>query len=290
MSNFNLETNVPYIHSMEHMQMYLKPLYIIEDYTKDYDTYSSFMNKMMNLIRGSFTIRRCREYPIKFKFTKSEPKTHVMELRDFSINMILWYPFVELNGLNVLDESFIFDCKHDIPHIEDYINYKLITVLRDYHIKSTRINKSISQVLYHLRNISIDFSLIMGLNFSGPTFFDMYENNDRVRTIMESKFSSDMQPYEIEQDLHKMQAEEIDIYKKTKNNPIGVILNAHTGIKEKQFAEFTIADGLKPTLQGETIPEPIENSTLLRGLDRPSYLYIDATGARKSLSEYRFLL
>jgi hypothetical protein len=51
----------------------------------------------------------------------------------------------------------------------------------------------------------------------------------------------------------------------------------------KQFTEFTISEGLKPSLEGVTIPEPIENSTLLRGLDRPSYLYIDATGSRKSL-------
>ena len=46
----------------------------------------------------------------------------------------------------------------------------------------------------------------------------------------------------------------------------------------KQLAEFTISEGLKPSLEGVTIPMPIENSTLLRGLDRPSYLYIDATG------------
>ena len=51
----------------------------------------------------------------------------------------------------------------------------------------------------------------------------------------------------------------------------------------KQLREFTISEGLKPTLSGETIPKPIENSTILRGLDRPSYLYIDALGARKSL-------
>ena len=53
--------------------------------------------------------------------------------------MILWRAFVELNGLNVLNESFIIDCENDIPNIEDYINYKLIEVLRDYHIKSTTI-------------------------------------------------------------------------------------------------------------------------------------------------------
>jgi hypothetical protein len=58
----------------------------------------------------------------------------------------------------------------------------------------------------------------------------------------------------------------------------------------KQFTEFTISEGLKPSLEGVTIPEPIENSTLLRGLDRPSYLYIDATGSRKSLRDTFYYL
>ena len=125
--------------------------------------------------------------------------------------------------------------------------------------------------------------MIMGLNFSALTFIDMYENNEEIRDIMETKFDERLQPHEIEQQLSALQAREIDIYKNTPGNPIGVILKSGTGIKTKQFAEFTISEGLKPSLEGVTIPKPIENSTLSRGLSCPSYLYIDATGARKSL-------
>ena len=49
----------------------------------------------------------------------------------------------------------------------------------------------------------------------------------------------------------------------------------------KQLAEFAISEGLKPDLTGQTIPVPIQNSTLIRGADTPSYHYIDATAARK---------
>lgn len=285
---FDLRKDVPYIHNMEELELYLKPLYIVDNYLQDEETYGDFMSSMMNLMRGSYTIKRCREYPIQFKFYQKDKKTHTLEFRDFMVNMILWYPFINLSGLHVIDESFIFDCKNDIPNIENYINEKLIIVLRNHLVKSTRINSSISQVLYYLRHISIDFSQILGLNFSAPTFFDMYRNNERIRQIMEVKFDDKLQPHEIEQELHQLEDEEIDIYKKTEGNPIGIILKANTGIKHKQFAEFTISEGLKPSLEGRTIPEPIENSTLLRGLDRPSYLYIDATGSRKSLLEYRY--
>lgn len=283
MQKFNLLEQVPYIHNTKELSMWTRPLYVLDNYMVDYDTYNDFMTKLMNILKGCFTIRQCREFPIHFKFYAKEKKEHVLEFRHFCINMILWYPFVELNDLNVLDESFILDCHSEIPNIEEYINYKLITVLRDYHVKSTTINFAISEVLYNLRKISIDFSLILGLNFSAPTFFDMYNNHEEIREIMEVSFPENTQPHEIEQHLQELQDREIDIYKSIPDNPIGVVLRSGSGIKYKQFAEFTISEGLKPSLEGVTIPKPIENSTMLRGLDRPSYLYIDAMGSRKSL-------
>ena len=283
MKKFNLLEDVPYIHNTDELKMWLRPLYVLDSYLCDYDTYNDFMTKTMNILKGCYPIKECREYPIHFKFNAKDKKEYVLEFRHFCINMILWYPFVELSGLNVLDESFILDCKTQIPRIEDYINYKLITVLRDYHVKSTTINYAISEVLYNLRKISIDFSLILGLNFSACTFFDIYNDNEEIRDIMEVTFPENMQPHEIEQELQELQDRSIDIYTSIPDNPIGVILNVGAGIKTKQFAEFTISEGLKPSLEGVTIPKPIENSTLLRGLDRPSYLYLDATGARKSL-------
>ena len=52
---------------------------------------------------------------------------------------------------------------------------------------------------------------------------------------------------------------------------------------EKQLAEFLIAIGMKPTLTGEVMPIPIQTSSLIGGLSKPSYQYIDAIGARKPL-------
>ena len=283
MKKFNLETDVPFIHNTKELSYWIKPLYIINDILVDCKTYESTMAKIVNLLRGCFDVRECREYPIKFKFNKKDTEVHTLEFRHFLVNMILWYPFIELYGLDVLNKDFILNCKTDIPAIEDYINYKLITVLRDYHVKSTNINYSISEVLYNLRMISIDYSIILGLNFSLNTFLDLYEKNDEIRDIMEVTFDESMQPYEIEETIDRLQNREIEIFKNDPTNPIGVILTANTGIKHKQLAEFTISGGLIPSLEGVTISKPIENSTLLKGLDRPSYLYISAIGSRKAL-------
>ncbi len=242
-----LEKNVPYIHNAKELATYLRPVYIIDDILVDFSTYDSFMKKITNLLRGSFTIRKCREYPISFKFYPKDKDTHTLQFRHFYINMILWRAFVELSGLNVLNESFILDCDNDIPNIEDYINYKLIEVLRDYHIKSTTINSTISEVLYNLRAISLDYSQIMNLNFSLKTFIDVYQNNDRIRDLMESKFDRGLQPYEIEDLLHKYEDEEIKLYKSMKDNPIGVILRSGTGIKHENVCacKITLIAGTK---------------------------------------------
>lgn len=283
MSRFDLVTDVPVIHNREELAQWLRPLYIIDDILVDDDTYNNMRSCILNLVRGSFTIRACREYPIKFKFNKKDKEEYQLELRDFLINLILFEPFIELYGLNVLDKSYIFDCKTRIPNIENYINNKIILTLKDYQVKNTYLNIRISNVIYNLRMISVDFSQILGLNFNIFTFADMYSSNTEIRDIMETKFDESLQPYEIEAQLKELQNREMQIYKDLPDNELGAILRSATGVKPKQFTEFTIAGGLKPTIDGYTIPEVIQNSILIGGLDRPSYFYIDAGGANKSL-------
>lgn len=283
MSRFDLVTDVPVIHNREELAQWLRPLYIIDDILVDDDTYNNMRSCILNLVRGSFTIRACREYPIKFKFNKKDKEEYQLELRDFLINLILFEPFIELYGLNVLDKSYIFDCKTGIPNIENYINNKIILTLKDYQVKNTHLNIRISNVIYNLRMISVDFSQILGLNFNIFTFADMYSSNTEIRDIMETKFDESLQPYEIEAQLKELQNREMQIYKDLPDNELGAILRSATGVKPKQFTEFTIAGGLKPTIDGYTIPEVIQNSILIGGLDRPSYFYIDAGGANKSL-------
>ena len=283
MSKFDLSVDVPIIHNREELAQWLRPVYIIDEILTDDDTYNNMRQCILNLVRGSFTIRACREYPIKFKFNKRDKEEYQLELRDFLINLILFEPFIELSGLDVLNESFIFDCKSGIPKIENYINSKIIITLKDYQVKNTLLNIRVSNVIYNLRMISVDFSQIMGLNFNIFTFMDMYTSNDEIRDIMETKFDDNLQPYEIEAQLKELQDREMKIYEELPDNELGAILRASTGVKAKQFTEFTIAGGLKPTIDGYTIPEVIQNSILIGGLDRPSYFYIDAGGANKSL-------
>lgn len=279
-----ITNTVPVIPNVDELVRYLRPIYIIEDYTISEDMYKQFQEDIYTVIKGCFEHKECREFKVKFKFYKSDSEIHTLQLRHFITNVFLWYPFINVHDVaSVLDESFILDCEKDIPHITDYINEKIISVLRDCSVRNTVLNRSVSEVLYNLGRISTDFSLIMNLTISTETFLDLYQNNDRIREIMETNLPLDMQPSDIEEKMNNLMKEEIDIIKGIPDNPIGVMLRAGTGIKPKQLSEFTIAMSLKPDLSGVTIPLPISSSTMINGLNKPSYHYLDSLGARKSL-------
>jgi hypothetical protein len=267
----------------EELSKYVSPLYIINDYMRSEEDYVDFQEKIYTLIKGCFEHKACREYPVRFKFYATDEETHTLQLRHFVVNVFAWYPFINLYGTKILDSSFIVDCENDIPNFTDYINDKVILVLEEYSIRNTVRNRSVSEVLYNMRRISIDFALIMGLTVSSETFLKVYQENPRMQQIMQTTFPLEMQPAEIEHELNGLMNEEIEIFKGIKDNAVGVILRSGTGIKHKQLSEFTINQGLKPDLNGVTIPVPINSSTMVNGLNKPSAMYIDALGARKSL-------
>ena len=151
--------------------------------------------------------------------------------------------------------------------------------------KRDGVSLLLSWKIHKLRRISIDFSIIMGLTINAEMFIDLYQKNSRFAEIMLTTFNDNEQPSDIEQKLAELMHEEIEILKSEKNNHVGVILRAGTGIKDKQLSECTINGGLKPDLPGNTIPIVMNSNTMIGGLQKVSTLIIDAKAARKSLNQ-----
>lgn len=278
----HMEKFIPAIKTVEELSSHLREYYVIDDFMESHEMFQEFQEKMYDLIKGCYERKALRTYPIIFKFYDRDTKHYSMELRHFVINLFFWEPIVELHGItHVMDEDLIVHAE-DIPKISDKVNL-LIGILRDYNVKTTTVNYEVSRVLYNLRRISGDFSVIMGLNFDIFTIMDEYLANPQFRDIMETKIDENLQPSENEQILHQKQDELINLLKGLHENPIGIILRSGTGIKSKQLTEFLVSQGYKPTTTGDTIPLPIKNSTVLGGLKTPADLYIDGSGARKSL-------
>jgi len=282
-----MKNTIPVINTVSDLKDNLQDLYIIETILVSHSDYEVFFDGIYNVLKACFEKKECRTYPVNFKFYIKDTEIFTVELRHFVINLILWYPFIEVNDIKFLNKNFIMDGTRIIADpeydLDDWINYKVIMTLRNFNVKEKTINSAVGYVCAKLINISVDFSEIMNLGFSYFTFMNMYNKYPRIKEIMESTFDDSMQPRDIELTIDKYLKEEVDIYKNDPGNPIGLMFKANTGIKQKQFAEFTIAQGLKPTVDGNVITIPIENSTLIKGLDKPAYQYIDASAARKSL-------
>lgn len=276
---------VKHIATVSEMKKHIRPLYIIDEYTESEEKYIEFRSSIEKLMQGCIEHKECREYPVKFKFYLNDKDTHTLQLRHFFVNVIMWFAFTELHGIHVLNKNYILDCFKDVTSkgLKNYINEVVIQTLRDYNIDNNIMNNNLSDILYNLRKISIDFSDIMGLGMYTQSFMDMYRKYPRLREIMSTKFDSKMQPNEIEDELNKLMKEEVEIFKSEPNNIVGIILRAGTGIKDKQLCEFSINGGMKPSLEGNTIPIPINSNTLTGGLNCVSSIYLDALGARKSL-------
>lgn len=276
--------NVPMIKTEEDLKQHLSELYVIYPYMSSEDRYVEFQEKMYDILKGCFHVDELRKYPIKFKFYPRDKKIYTMEIRHFIIHIFMWYSLIPLYDItNVLDEDCIanlYVCSNDI---EEFINTNILPKLKYYNIKDTTINTTMATVRYNIRRIPIDFSLIMNLQFSFFDFWDAYNTNPRIKEIMECTFDAGTPLNEIEATINAYQKEIKQEFISMKGNPIGAVLAADTGVKEKQLGEYTVAQSLKPDLDGNVIPIAIENSTLIRGLDRPSYYYIDAGAARKSL-------
>ena len=69
----------------------------------------------------------------------------------------------------------------------------------------------------------------------------------------------------------------------TEFNDLKPIFLSGKNMSEAQFREIIIKIGLKADINGNTIPLPIDANFMVTGLNKPSYIYINALSGRKAL-------
>ena len=265
------------------LKPYIEREYIIEDAMKSPDEYKKFEEHMYNLIKACFEIEECRRYPIKFRFYYTETKSHTLPLQQFILNVFLWSPMCEIKIPGVMDERFIYDFANlTYETYSNYVNNMLVETLRSYNVDARIMNRAMAEVISNMGRVPNDFALVIGTSLSLQPFLDAYDRSDRMKEIMTTHYPDGMQPAEIEAKNDSLMKEAISIFKSLAGNEVGEILTVGKGIKDKQFREFIGNIGPKPTIEGKTIPKPVNSNNLITGLRSPSEHYIDALGARKS--------
>lgn len=256
-------------------------IFIIEEYTSSKKEYQNFINHIYDLIKAGFEIREFRTTPVYFKFREND-EIRVMELRHFVVNLMFWKPFVVLNVYSDVCSTMIVDAtKLTSSYIESYINNLIIKPYRR-TINNTKMNLLLDDMIHQLSRISTDFNIILGIGISTESFIDVAEKNERFNEIIRTKIDENMQPQEIEELIKKLTDEEVEILKNTPND-LQPMLLVGSGIRTQQLGEFSILGGLKPSLEGNTIPTPINSNLLVGGLSSVTNYFIDSTGGRKSL-------
>lgn len=257
-------------------------MYIIDKEMEEPKKYKAFIEKHFNYLRSGFEYKELRECQVHFKFHEDDTTIYSLQLRHFFTNLIFWEPLIVLESVEYLDDSFIIQPEMiSSSYIKKYIDNKIVIPYRN-KVSNKKLNRIIHDLIFNLSRISTEFNIILGMSMNIESFMQVADKNPRFNEIIRTTFDPNMQPSEIESELHKLMKEEIQILM-NEDNVLKPMLRSGSGIKDKQLSEFSINMGMKPSLEGNTIPIPINSNLVVGGLGSVAGYYIDALGGRKSL-------
>ena len=250
----------------------------------DVENYEMYFKKFYDYMKQGFERPEVRKHPIRFKFADNEREpVKEMEIRHMIVNMIHWRPFIIMDKVEELGPQHIMDCRNFTQKYRDnWINTFIIDPYRK-EFSNSRMNIIIERIIADSVKISNDFNVIMAMSMNIESFINIANKNPRVNEIFRTKIPKGMQPKEIEKMQHELMNELIGILKNEPDMCLYPMLHAGAGIKDKQLSEFAITGGLKPDINGNTLPEPINSNFLIGGLNNVTNYYIDAQAGRKSI-------
>lgn len=258
-----------------------KLVLIIHDILKTKETWRVTFQDLLDIMKYGFEKEEIRSYTIRIKFKKEDKKSLPMQLRHLLSNLILWKPFIDIDRVELLDASYIFDfSRFETKTLMEYINEKILTVHDgDFASKNAMVN----DICHSIINISHAFCLLMGM---GVSIYDIHQielRNPEAAEIMHSNIDANLEPDEIERELARRTDRLIELISQDSgNNDMKPLFVSGSGIKPAQFREFVVKIGFKSDLSGNTIPILINSSFLMDGLRKPSEYYINALSGRKA--------
>ena len=267
----------------ELLKAYNSKMYLImEDVMESHRSFSLIYQDLLDILKLGFEKKEIRTYPIRIKFHSKEKKYHTLEIRHLLSNMIFWEPLIDMDRLDILDESYIIDFRFfDQGRMIKYIDEKILPFhLGDFASK----NKCIDEICYNMAAISNAFSLLMGMSVNIYDIIETEKRIPRLHNLMFDPFDTTKQPIELEEELKQRSSEAIEIFKKDEHeNVMRPFFAAGNVLSPDQFKELFIAIGFKSDINGHTIPNMIDANFLSTGLNKPSYAYINSMGGRKSM-------
>ena len=261
-----------------------KTVFEVRNIVSSKKEWKALFNEFYTYMKQGYEQERVRKHPVKFRFSddkaeqiKEIPITH------FIVNLIIWNVFRKLDRVDDLSSPHIFDgSKISEDYISDYINH---TFIAPYHkvVDMISMNKALDDLIYALSQIFTDFGILAGTTMDMESFIDLAQRYPRFREILHTKLDDTMQPKEIEDLLSSSKKEFLDIIINDEENHLKPFLVTGAGINTGQLQEFAISGGLKPDVEGNVIPVPINSNYISGGLNSINNFYIDGQAGPKAL-------
>ena len=254
---------------------------ILNDVLANIRNWSVIYQNILDIMKYGFERDEIRKRKIRFKFQEDDDQIYSLQLNHFHSNMILWKAFVEIDAIDILDESFIFDFRlKKMNDIAEFINHKIIDECEiDFHT----MNKVVDEIWYHVTAIARAFCLLMGMSAS---IYDIYRSAKMVPEIDEllhTTLPADIQPVEAETILKEKTDRLMELMSGIEGSDFRPLLLAGKNINSNQLKEIAIMLGFKSDANGHTISTLMDSNIMVTGIHKPSHYYIVAQSGRKAM-------
>lgn len=239
---------------------------------------------LLDLLKYGLEFKHVREMPISFAIHRSDyeenQKLYTLEVRHFLSNMVMWYAFMKMDKVEIMDESFIIDWRNKpVKFIASYIDEKVIPNYEgDFH----SLNAICDEIVYHVKAISDAFCMIFGYSASIYDIMKAEEADPEIHEILYGHIDPSLQPREMEQLLAEKNRKLMDAFGRS-NSDLVPLLKSGKNLSDNQFKEIFLRIGFKSDISNRTIPWFIDSNLLITGIDTPAAFYILAESGRKAL-------
>ena len=260
-------------------------VFVVHNILSSKKSFKRTFKELYDYMKQGFEKPEVRKHPLRFRFRDDEREPYKeLEIRHFIINLMYWYPFLVLDKVKDLNDSHVYwDARYPtLKSSVNYINNKIIIPYRE-EIEMSEISAALDDLVYLASRINKDFAVIMATTLDVESFSELRRKYPRFKELTETIIPDGMQPKEIEDLLDKNLNEYIDIIVNDEDNNLKAFLVTGVGINKKQLSQFAINGGLKPDIEGNVIPIPINSNFITGGLNSISNFYIDGQAGCKPL-------
>ena len=186
---------------------------------------------------------------------------------------------VDVEIVPELSDFFVGD-KIDAEELERYFN-RLITLFYEMGENLHQLSLSIADSLAELSKIAADTNMQRGNTICLYDIINEANNSTEFNDLINTVIPDGLQFNEIEEFV-STRKDRIMEYLSKADTCLKSLVNCKGAINANQLGQSIVNIGLKPSIEGAIIPEPV-NTSFMRGLRNRNDFFVDAQGGRKSL-------